>query len=207
MDMVLRGLDGVFVCIDDILVPSQALEMHRVHLQALFDWLKENTLLIRPEKCRFSCSEFDLLGHRLHTAGICPLPSHVSAISNFSIPRTMHQLRQFLGLVNFYHCFIHHAATLLMPLHSLCSPRSPADIVNWTNDHKPVLSMLDNLSLLQLSWLIQILQRSCASSQMHLILVSGLFWSVALRVDVPFPVSLCIFHLLEYVIVPSTGNF
>ena len=43
------------------------------------------------------------------------------AIRNFSGPTSLRKLHEFLGLVNFYHHFIPHCATLLDPLNNLLS--------------------------------------------------------------------------------------
>ena len=42
MDQVLRGLSFVMVYVDDILVFSRSVSMHRKHLQAVFERLKNN---------------------------------------------------------------------------------------------------------------------------------------------------------------------
>ena len=44
---------------------------------------------------------------------------------NFPQPLTQRKLREFLGLVNFYHRFITHCAELMQPLHALLSMWQP----------------------------------------------------------------------------------
>ena len=51
MDQVLRGLSFVMVYVDDILVFSPSVSMHRKHLQAVFECLKNNGLTLHAEKC------------------------------------------------------------------------------------------------------------------------------------------------------------
>ena len=53
--------------------------------------------------------------------GIHPLGDKVVAIREFPRPTSLRKLREFLGLVNFYHRFIPHCATLLDPLNNLLS--------------------------------------------------------------------------------------
>lgn len=50
--------------------------------------------------------------------GVAPLPNRVQAIQNFPAPTTWRKLREFLGLVNFYHRFISHCAHILQPLNN-----------------------------------------------------------------------------------------
>ena len=119
MDHVTRGLDGVMVYIDDILVASPTPSHHEAQLRLLFTRLQTYGLKIHPSKCVLGASEVDFLGHRVGPAGIAPLPQKVEAIRDFPQPSTAKKLRQFLGLINFYHRFIPSAAALLAPLHDL----------------------------------------------------------------------------------------
>lgn len=47
--------------------------------------------------------------------GIRPLSAKVEAIQNFPALPTRCQLQEFLGIVNFYRCFVAHCATTLQP--------------------------------------------------------------------------------------------
>lgn len=119
MDRVVRGLEFVVVYIDDILVASPDHEHHQRHLRQLFTRLQEHGLKIHPSKCVYGAQEVDFLGHRVSADGITPLPQKVVAIRDFPRPATVRKLREFLGMVNFYHRFIPQAASLLGPLHDL----------------------------------------------------------------------------------------
>lgn len=81
IDSVVQGLDGIFYYIDNILIAILSEEMHRLHLEALFNWLRENSLIVRPEKWKFGCPELDFLDCSMDTSGIHPLPGHIDSIS------------------------------------------------------------------------------------------------------------------------------
>ncbi|GFW69600.1 transposon Ty3-I Gag-Pol polyprotein [Trichonephila clavipes] len=91
-------------------------EEHQKHLKALFSRLHEYGLSINVSKCVFGVSKIDFLGFHLSEEGIQPLPDKVKCITEFPKPSTLTQLRRFLGLFNFYRCFIPKAAHLLAPL-------------------------------------------------------------------------------------------
>ena len=57
-------------------------------------------------------SELHVLGHHVTPTGVSPLPQQVQTIRDFPKQTTLHKLRKFLGLVNFYHRFIPHCATI-----------------------------------------------------------------------------------------------
>ena len=106
MDEVVRGLEGVFVYMDDILVASKNEKNHEHHLSALFTRLELFGLVISPEKSTFGVNQVDFLGYQLSAAGLSSMPSHVEAISQFAIPTNKKSLQRFLGMVNYYRRFI-----------------------------------------------------------------------------------------------------
>ena len=86
IDHVTRGLDFVFVYLDDLLVTSPDHKTHKKQLRILFARLSEYGIIIGPEKCQFGTCELSFLGHHVCAEGISPLPSAVDAIVNFIKP-------------------------------------------------------------------------------------------------------------------------
>nr|VZI27511.1 unnamed protein product [Spirometra erinaceieuropaei] len=119
IDQVLRGLDFVYAYIDDLLVASSDAAEHEIHLRQLFERLDSYGVIINAAKCEFGVPSPIFLGHEVNSDGIKPVPEKVSAISTFPVPTTISQLRRFLGMVNYYHRFLPHGATILQPLNSL----------------------------------------------------------------------------------------
>ena len=129
MDQILRGLDCCYTYIDDILIASATPEEHLEHVRQVLERLAKHGLLINPDKCIFGVPSLDFLGHRVDKTGIRPLESKVEAIRNFPQPTSQQQLRQFLGLVNFYHRFLPNCATKLQPL--LAHPKDKSTPIVW----------------------------------------------------------------------------
>ena len=65
--------------------------------------------------------QLKFLGHLINANGVRPLQEKVEVIQRFPLPTTKQQLREFLGLINFYHRFILGCAQLLQPLNDLLS--------------------------------------------------------------------------------------
>ena len=86
MDEVVRGLEGVFVYVDDILVASKNEKNYEHHLSVLFTPLELFGLVISLEKSTFGVNQVDFLGYQLSAAGLSPMPSRVEAICQFAIP-------------------------------------------------------------------------------------------------------------------------
>ena len=118
MDEVVRGLDFVFVYIDDILVASKNKREHLEHLKILFQRLSDYNINIKPSKCIFGVPSLTFLGHIINQKGIFPAEEKVRAISEYPSPKSMKQLQRFIGMVNFYHRFIPNLAESLNPLYT-----------------------------------------------------------------------------------------
>ena len=121
MHEVLQGISNVFCFIDDLLIFSRNEKEHIRHLQLVFERLSQYGFILNRDKCIFKVSEIDFLGHRISHKGVLPLVQKVEAIQNFPMPKTMRQLRKFLGMINFYRRCIPQAGAILHPLDGTAS--------------------------------------------------------------------------------------
>lgn len=119
-------LDFIFVYIDDVLIASSSPEEHKQHLQQVFQRLSDYGILINPSTCLFGVDQLEFLGHHVSSEGIRPLDHKVEVIRKFPQPTTARQLREFVGLINFYHRFIPHCAQILQPLNALLAAARPS---------------------------------------------------------------------------------
>ena len=116
IDQILRDLPFVCAYIDDVLIASRNMQEHRDHVRQVFGRLKQYGVVLNPSKSTFGQSEVIFLGHHISETGISASPETVKSIRDFPIPAKMRQLRQFLGLVNFYRRFLPLCAQVLLPL-------------------------------------------------------------------------------------------
>lgn len=133
MDTVVRGLDFVYVYLDDILIASSSEAEHLEHVEQIFSRLNQYGIVVNPAKCVFAAAEVKFLGYAVNGQGTRPLPERVDAITRFPKPATVKQLRRFLGMLNFYRRFIPGTAELQAPLNQLlkgpkCRGDSPIDL-------------------------------------------------------------------------------
>ncbi|CAM8901825.1 unnamed protein product [Rhodiola kirilowii] len=108
--------DFVIVFIDDILIYSKSREQHEQHLRMVLQTLREHKLYAKMEKCDFWTSEIKFLGHVISKEGISVDPAKVEAILNWKTPKTVFEIRSFLGLAGYYRRFIENFARLANPL-------------------------------------------------------------------------------------------
>ncbi len=133
IDEVTRGLDFCYAYIDDILIASRDEAEHIQHLRQLFTRLQDNGVVVSASKCVFGKSEVQFLGYIVDRNGTRPQLSKVDAIKNFPKPKTVQELRRFLGLANFYRRFVQKAALISAPLNSFLKNKAkPKDTIQWT---------------------------------------------------------------------------
>ncbi|GBO03169.1 Transposon Ty3-I Gag-Pol polyprotein [Araneus ventricosus] len=107
---VFFGLDFVFAYLDDILVASSTEDEHSEHLKVVFSRLEQYGLRINLGKPVMGVNQLEFLGYMITPEGSKPLSEKVNAILNYRLPETIHELRTFLGLINFYKRYIKNAA-------------------------------------------------------------------------------------------------
>lgn len=134
LNTVLSGLNFIFAYIDDILIVSKSEEEHKKHLEEVFSRLNENCITINLAKCEFGKSQIEFLGYLITRNGYQPLPEKVKAIAEYPQPKTVHELRRFLGMLNFYRNNIPNAAKYQAHLNSyLCaSKKRDKTLITWT---------------------------------------------------------------------------
>ncbi|XP_066320263.1 uncharacterized mitochondrial protein AtMg00860-like [Miscanthus floridulus] len=96
----------VMVFIDDILVYSAIVEEHEPHLSVVLEKLRQNQLYAKFSKCKFWLEEVTFLGHILTAEGVDVDPAKNEAIKEWEQPHNVTDIRNFLGLAGYYHCFI-----------------------------------------------------------------------------------------------------
>ncbi|GBG83134.1 hypothetical protein CBR_g36752 [Chara braunii] len=102
----------VVVYLDDILVFSRTLEEHQGHLRQVLEKLREANFKINAKKCDWAKTQVLYLGHVLDGDGVKPEDSKIAAIRDWPTPRTLTELRSFLGLANYYRKFVRNFSTI-----------------------------------------------------------------------------------------------
>lgn len=118
MNTVLGNLRfGRVVCyMDDLLIATKTMEENIFCLEMVLDIFVKNGLTINLEKCNFFKELVTFLGYDISEQGVRPSTRKLDAISKYPIPKTVHQLRQFLGLINYFRKFIRNCALLCKSL-------------------------------------------------------------------------------------------
>ncbi len=115
-----KGL-GKFVAVylDDILIYSKSPEEHLQHLEQVFEVLREHSFYCKPSKCHFAKSELKYLGHIVGVDGIKVDPAKIAKVAEWPVPKSVGEVRSFVGLATYFRRFIQGFSTIARPLHAL----------------------------------------------------------------------------------------
>jgi hypothetical protein len=109
----------VVIFIDDILIYSKTQEDHAHHIHIVLQKLREHHLYAKFSKCEFWLEEVSFLGHILYKDGVAVDPSKVQDVLEWKQPRSVTDIRSFLGLAGYYRRFIENFSKIAKPMTEL----------------------------------------------------------------------------------------
>ncbi|GBG62819.1 hypothetical protein CBR_g32402 [Chara braunii] len=124
---------------NDILVFSKTLQEHQGHLRQVLEKLREANFKINAKKCDWAKTQVLYLGHVLDGDGVKPEDCKIAAIRDWPTPRTLTELRSFLGLANYYRKFVRNFSTIAAPLRRLLRKET---IWKWDKDYTSAMKKL-----------------------------------------------------------------
>ena len=149
MEQLLQGIPMTAVYLDDIVCTGRTEEESRANMITVLGRLQTAGLRLKLDKCEFLQPSCIYLGHRLDAEGIHPTNEKVRVIADAPVPRDRSELKSYLGMVYYYHKFLHNLSAKLAPLHHLLQK----DVAwSWAQLSKPRLKS----------------QRGCFSQQKYL---------------------------------------
>jgi len=119
----------VVVFIDDILIYSKTKEEHADHLRVVLKILRDHQLYEKLSKCEFWLDEVQFLGHVISAKGIAVDPAKIETVLKWERPKTVTEVRSFLGLAGYYKRFVEGFSKKVNPLTQLTRKDQP---FSWT---------------------------------------------------------------------------
>ena len=113
------NLRDCLIYLDDIIIFSDTFEAHLDRLEAVFQRLHTYNLKLKASKCEFFKKEVTYLGHVVSTEGIKTDPEKIRALKDWPVPKSVKDVRKFLGFTGYYRRFIKGFSTIVCPLNDL----------------------------------------------------------------------------------------
>ena len=133
IESLLQGIPQVVVRIDDILVTGKTRDKHLENLKEVLTRLDKAGIRLKLKKCVFFQNQMIYLGHRINRDSIQPIEGKVRAIHEAPASSNVKELQAFLGMLNYYACYLPNFSTILAPLHELL-----AKDCKWTSGKRQV---------------------------------------------------------------------
>ena len=138
-------LNWCIIYLDNVVIFFKSPEEHIEQLDAVLTKIEDAGLKLKPSKCEFFKRRIAYLGHIVSDKGIETDPKKIEAILKWPVPKTVHDVRSFLGFTNYYRKFIYKYAQKAKPLNKLISGdnvKKKHSKVDWTDECKTAFDLL-----------------------------------------------------------------
>jgi len=116
MTLVLQKRTCSLAYIDDTAVFLRSFKDHLADLETVLDRFRQAKLKLKPSKCKFFQDRIKFVGHCVSSEGIEVDSDKVACIVSWPFPKTVTELRVFVGIANYYRPFCHGFVSVIDPL-------------------------------------------------------------------------------------------
>ena len=102
---VLEGIPHVQCILDDMIISGATDQEHLDNLEEVLSRLSKHGLRANSSKCEFFKKRIEFCGHEISKLGLHKSQQKVNAVINAPRPENVSQVRSFVGLINYYHCW------------------------------------------------------------------------------------------------------
>lgn len=133
---------GVANIADDLIIYGCGIQEHDERLFKVLDILRSHGLTVNGKKCQFRMTKLTFFGHDLSSNGVSPSEEKVAAIRDANAPKTVSEVRSFMGLVQYSAKFLPNMAEVSEPLRLLTRKDQP---FVWGNSQQKAFTKLKSL--------------------------------------------------------------
>ncbi|KAH7697545.1 Gap-Pol polyprotein-like protein [Aphelenchoides avenae] len=134
MESMRRELTAAFfIYLDDVVLASLTETEHLHDIDQFLTVIIRHCMKLRLDKCAFGRSEIKYLGFLISEKGMRPDPKSIEAVKAMKPPKTLTELRSFIGAVSYFRRFIPKFAEILQPLYALTKKEAFGE---WKDEHQ-----------------------------------------------------------------------
>jgi hypothetical protein len=124
MSKLVQDMEYVKTYLDNLLIlTNSSFKDHLLKLEMVLARLSTAGIRVNISKSKLFSEQIEYLRYWITRKGIQPMRNKVEAILNIKAPKTRKELRQFIGIVNYYRDMWFRRSELLAPLTSLTSSK------------------------------------------------------------------------------------
>ena len=140
MNIVLQGCEEFAMAyLDDVLIFSKNPEEHLRHIETIFERIRQHGLTLKLKKCAFFKEETEYLGFVISKDGVKPDPKKVEAIRDLPEPKSVREIRGFIGMCSYYRRFVPNFSKIAEPLIDLTKKYAR---FKWTSECQTAFDFL-----------------------------------------------------------------
>ena len=141
---IISGIPGVINLADDIVVHGSNMTEHNKRLELTLERLTNAGLTLNESKCSFGVDKITFMGHRISSQGVDPGLDKVEAVIKALVPKTVGELKSFLGLVSYCSRFIPYFSSRAEILRNLTIGRQSAMQIEFSKHELDAFHDLKN---------------------------------------------------------------
>eukprot|EP00171_Calliarthron_tuberculosum_P022053 IDg22053t1 len=130
------------VYLDDVIIFSASVAEHIEHVDMVLNALKAAGISLKIDKSELFTQKVKYLGHIVRPATIEVDQAATKSLREAKIPRTLTQLRSFLGFVNVYRRFISRSTKTAQPLYELLKDTSSKELPELSPEQESAFHIL-----------------------------------------------------------------
>jgi hypothetical protein len=132
-NLLAKHLAYCVIYLDDIPIHnSGGINDHRAEVSPVVMTLRENSWKLAPGKCVWEVAAVHFVGFLVNKYGIHVDPAKVKPLVDWLVPKSVREVRAFLGITGFYRRFIKGYAALVSTLHKLIQKEQNFQIWEWS---------------------------------------------------------------------------
>jgi hypothetical protein len=122
-----------FICemyLDDCIV-------HAVGDDQFIGRFQIHLITLKPSKCKFGLALVEYCGKQIDQSGLSMSKKKIEKVLDFPKPTTAHQMKQFVGLVNYFHDHVPHHSHIIKNLHDMIKgyeKQTQSKALVWTKE-------------------------------------------------------------------------